>query len=76
LLQNPKMATEIEQKIMFKLGVGAEAKAAQSKAAAAAVVAEAELAKAEANKQQTGPVLAVEPEADEVEAPQLQAVGE
>jgi recombination protein RecA len=36
LLENPQIALDIEKKIMFKLGVGAEAKAAQAKAAIAA----------------------------------------
>src|SRR3978361_1535559 len=36
LLENPAIALEIEQKIMFKLGVGAEAKAAATAAANAA----------------------------------------
>ena len=43
LLENPAIALDIEQKIMFKLGVGAEAKAAAS-AAQAAVIADAEKA--------------------------------
>ncbi|CAN5499724.1 recombinase RecA [soil metagenome] len=78
LLENPKIAAEIEQKIMYKLGVGAEAKAAlakDAKAAADAVVAsDAKEAKVAA-KAAAGPVMAVAP-ADTFEEPQLQAVGE
>jgi recombination protein RecA len=40
LLENPKIALDIEQKIMRKLGVGAEAKAAAATEAAAAIVAQ------------------------------------
>ena len=72
LLENPKIAAEIEQKIMLKLGIGAEAKAAQTKAAADAIVAEAEQVKA-AGAKASGPVLAV-PTADEPGLPP--AVGE
>jgi recombination protein RecA len=39
LLQNPKIALDIEQRIMTKLGVGPEAKAAKIAAAAAALAA-------------------------------------
>jgi recombination protein RecA len=46
LLENPKIALEIEQKIMFKLGVGAEAKAAATAAAAKVVADAADAAKA------------------------------
>ncbi len=80
LLQNPKIADEIEQKIMFKLGVGAEAKAAQVrelKAAADAEIAlEAKQAKAAAKS--AAPVLAVGSTAQAELEPelQLQAVGE
>ncbi|HOB58338.1 MAG TPA: DNA recombination/repair protein RecA, partial [Rhodoglobus sp.] len=72
LLENPKIAAEIEQKIMLKLGIGAEAKAAQTKAAADAIVAEAEQVKAAGTKA-SGPVLAVAT-ADEPGLPS--AVGE
>ncbi|HQE47523.1 MAG TPA: DNA recombination/repair protein RecA, partial [Rhodoglobus sp.] len=72
LLENPKIAAEIEQKIMLKLGIGAEAKAAQTKAAADAIVAEAEQVKA-AGAKASGPVLAVAA-ADEPGLPS--AVGE
>jgi len=72
LLENPKIAAEIEQKIMLKLGIGAEAKAAQTKAAADAIVAEAEQVKA-AGAKASGPVLAVAT-ADESGLPS--AVGE
>ena len=41
LLENPAIALDIEQKIMFKLGVGAEAKAAKATAAADALQAQA-----------------------------------
>jgi recombination protein RecA len=83
LLQNPKIAAEIEQKIMFKLGVGAEAKAhlaKEAKAAADAVVA-AEAKEAKAAAKSTGPVLSVEPVVEpepqlEPAEPQLTAVGE
>ena len=61
LLENPKIAADIEQKIMFKLGVGAEAKAQQAKAAADAVVAAAAAEKA-AKAGKGEPVLAVETE--------------
>ena len=59
LLENPAIALDIEQKIMFKLGVGAEAKAAQATAAADALQAQALLvpkgADAKAAKEPTGP---------------------
>jgi recombination protein RecA len=57
LLENPKIALEIEQKIMFKLGVGAEAKAAIAKVAAdsAAATAKAEAKEAKAAKVSAGP---------------------
>ena len=58
LLENPAIALDIEQKIMFKLGVGAEAKAAQATAAADALQAQALLvpkgADAKAAKEPTG----------------------
>jgi recombination protein RecA len=83
LLENPKIAADIEQKIMFKMGVGAEAKAQQAKdakAAADAIVA-AEAKDAKAGAKATGPVLAVGAPAATVSAattpePQLKAVGE
>jgi len=80
LLQNPKIADEIEQKIMFKLGVGAEAKAAQVRELKAA--ADAELAleakQAKAAAKSAVPVLAVGSIAQAELEPelQLQAVGE
>jgi recombination protein RecA len=87
LLENPKIAAEIEQKIMMKLGVGAEAKAQQAaalataaKVAADAVVA-AEVKDAKAAKA-TGPVMAVVTDADRAAndaafaEEQLKAVGE
>jgi recombination protein RecA len=40
LLEHPDIATEIEQKIMFKLGVGAEARAAAATAAAESLTAQ------------------------------------
>ena len=43
LLENPQVALEIEQKIMRKLGVGAEAKAAVAKEATEAAAAQAKL---------------------------------
>ena len=65
LLEHPEIALDIEQRIMRKLGIGAEAKAANAKdakeaavAAAAAAAAEAKAAKAAVK---SGPVLAVEP---------------
>jgi recombination protein RecA len=54
LLENPAIALDIEQKIMFKLGVGAEAKAAQATAAAAALQAQNK-ADAKAAKEPAGP---------------------
>jgi recombination protein RecA len=54
LLENPAIAKDIEQKIMFKLGVGAEAKAAKATAAAEALQAQNK-ADAEAAKAPTGP---------------------
>ncbi len=39
LLENPKIANEIEKRIMMKLGIGAEAKAAAAAAAAASLAA-------------------------------------
>ena len=74
LLENPKIAAEIEQKIMFKLGVGAEAKAAQAKALAADATATSPAADSKKTKD-AGPVLAVAPAGSFAE-PQLQAVGE
>ncbi len=47
LLENPKIALEIEQRIMTKLGVGPEAKAQQAKNAKAALEAAAAAAAAE-----------------------------
>jgi recombination protein RecA len=55
LLENPKIALDIEQKIMTKLGIGAEAKAAKAAAAAALASAPAVAAGAGA-----APTLAVE----------------
>jgi recombination protein RecA len=66
LIENPAIAKEIEQKIMVKLGIGADAKA--QIAAAAEAQAKAEAAAAKQAKSKTGPVMAVEP--------QLKAVGE
>ncbi|MEP6479175.1 MAG: DNA recombination/repair protein RecA, partial [Rhodoglobus sp.] len=63
---------EIEQKIMNKLGIGAEAKAQQAKDAKAADDAAAKVAAADAKKAAAGPVLAVEPAPAEFAA----AVGE
>ena len=61
LLENPKIAKEIEQRIMVKLGVGAEAKAQQAREAKAiidaAVAADAAETKAAASG--SGPVLPV-----------------
>jgi recombination protein RecA len=54
LLDNPAIALDIEQKIMFKLGVGAEAKAAKVTAAADALQAQAK-ADAKAAKAPAGP---------------------
>jgi recombination protein RecA len=54
LLENPAIAKDIEQKIMFKLGVGAEAKAAKATAAAEALQAQNK-ADAEAAKAPAGP---------------------
>jgi recombination protein RecA len=54
LLENPAIALDIEQKIMFKLGVGAEAKAAQATAAADALQAQNK-ADAKAAKEPAGP---------------------
>jgi recombination protein RecA len=54
LLENPEIAADIEQKIMFKLGVGAEAKAAKAAAAADALQAENKAAAAAA-KAPAGP---------------------
>jgi recombination protein RecA len=50
LLDNPKIALEIEQRIMMKLGVGPEAKAAIEKAKKAAIEAEAKAATKAATK--------------------------
>ncbi|MDQ1528321.1 MAG: recombination protein RecA, partial [Actinomycetota bacterium] len=90
LLENPKIALEIEQKIMFKLGVGAEAKAA----IAAAAIADAKIAakvdtkatKGTGAKTASGPApievapIAVAPAdslgADSFGEPALKAVGE
>jgi recombination protein RecA len=79
LLENPKVALEIEQKIMFKLGIGAEAKAAIAAAAVADAKAEAKAdAKAAAKTAASGPApIAVASTAeDSFAAPALQAVGE
>jgi recombination protein RecA len=82
LLENPKIAADIEQKIMMKLGVGAEAKAQQAKdiKVTADAVAAAAVKDAKAAAKATGPVLAVEPEGSVNDAAfdsvQLQAVGE
>ncbi|HMH58821.1 MAG TPA: intein-containing recombinase RecA, partial [Galbitalea sp.] len=54
LLDNPAIALDIEQKIMFKLGVGAEAKAAKATAAAEALQAQNK-ADAKAAKAPAGP---------------------
>jgi recombination protein RecA len=54
LLENPAIALDIEQKIMFKLGVGAEAKAAKATAAADALLAQNK-ADAAAAKAPAGP---------------------
>ena len=54
LLENPAIALDIEQKIMFKLGVGAEAKAAKAAAAADALQA-LNKAEAKAAKEPAGP---------------------
>jgi recombination protein RecA len=48
LTENPEIALDIETKIMRKLGIGAEAKAANEKAAVEALAAEAKAAKAAA----------------------------
>jgi recombination protein RecA len=82
LLDNPKIALEIEQKIMFKLGIGAEAKAAIAAAAVAEAKAEAKADAKAAGKaaQAAGPApIAVAPVADKdsFDVPTaLQAVGE
>ena len=77
LIENPEIAKEIEQKIMMKMGVGAEAKAA---AKAAADVAAIEAAAAEAAPAAKGKpaVIAVEPgsPADSFDEQALKAVGE
>jgi len=63
LLQNPAIALEIEQKIMRKLGVGPEAKAANASEAKAVADAAAKAEKAEkaakASAKSDGPVLPV-----------------
>ena len=68
LLENPDVAREIEQKIMLKLGVGAEAKAALKAAQAAGPTAVVEPKAAKT----APPVMAVEPVADDIPV----AVGE
>jgi recombination protein RecA len=55
LMENPKIALEIEQKIMFKLGVGAEARAAVQAAAAQAVADAAKAPAAEKGAKASGP---------------------
>jgi recombination protein RecA len=90
LLENPKIALEIEQKIMFKLGVGAEAKAAIAAAAIAdakiAAKVETKATKGAGAKTASGPApievapIAVAPAdslgADSFGEPALKAVGE
>jgi len=63
LLENPRIALEIEQRIMTKLGVGPEAKAQKAKDAKAAIeaVAAAEAKDAKAAAKQSAPVMAVGP---------------
>jgi recombination protein RecA len=73
LLENPEIAKEIEQKIMIKLGVGAEAKAAAKAAADAAAIESAAADEAAAKGKPA--VIAVEP-ADGFDSEQLKAVGE
>jgi recombination protein RecA len=75
LIENPAIAKEIEQKIMMKMGVGAEAKAA-AKAAADAAAIEPPVTDAPPAKGKSA-VIAVEPgsPADSFDAP-LKAVGE
>jgi recombination protein RecA len=74
LLENPAMALEIEQKIMMKLGVGAEARAAAQASAAAEgeAVAGGAAPKPVANGPKSAktpatstPVMAVEPQSDD-----------
>jgi recombination protein RecA len=66
LIENPAIAKEIEQKIMVKLGIGAEAKATQAaqqrEAAAAATAAAAADAKAAKGAPPVMPVEAAEPQ--------------
>jgi recombination protein RecA len=69
LLENPKIALDIEQKIMYKLGVGAEAKAAQAKDAAAALAATAAAEAKEAKAAAQAPVMAVKQDAIASEQP-------
>jgi recombination protein RecA len=77
LIQNPAIALEIEQKLMRKLGVGAEAKAAiaseAKEAAAAAVIAEKAEKAAKASAKADGPVL---PVAANTAAPLKKVVGQ
>jgi recombination protein RecA len=56
LLENPAIAKEIEQKIMFKLGVGAEARAAASAAAVKALADESKADAKAAKAAAAGPV--------------------
>jgi recombination protein RecA len=89
LLENPEIALDIEQKIMFKLGVGAEAKAAKATAAADALQAQNALQvqskDAKAAKEPAGPTpieVVPTPAAEEEFPPEsefetsLKAVGE
>jgi recombination protein RecA len=80
LTDNPTIALEIEQKIMRKLGVGAEAKAANAAAAVAEAATVAKTAAKDAKaagKVSTGPApIAVTPDADAFPEPALKAVGE
>jgi recombination protein RecA len=75
LLQNPSIALEIEQKIMRKLGVGAEAKAANAREAKAVAdaAAKAEKAAKASAKETDGPVL---PVVESVSEPLKTAVGQ
>jgi recombination protein RecA len=74
LLDNPKIALDIEQKIMFKLGVGAEAKAAIAAVAAADAKAAAKVDAKAAAKSPTGPApIAVAKDASAVKASAVKA---
>ncbi len=77
LIENPAVALDIEQKIMLKLGIGADAKAAALAASAEAPAADAPAAKAgKAAVIPVEPVADAPAGADEFDEERLQAVGE